>query len=89
MLDINKGWVPEYVLTRSTNLHITLPKALPILVNRGKSWGYIGKSSVDFRHWRMSCWRKSYWRNSGIPNPSMHGNRRNIKTCFRTQKKEH
>ena len=57
MLDINKEWVQEYVLARSTNLHGTLPKTLRTGTNRrkfqkytGESPGYIGRSSVDFLH---------------------------------------
>ncbi len=45
-----------------------LAKVKWTLANWRKSLGYIGESTVDFRHWRMSGWRKSYWRNSGKPN---------------------
>ncbi len=44
-----------------------LAKVKWTLANWRKSLGYIGESTVDFRHWRMSGWRKSYWRNSGKP----------------------
>jgi hypothetical protein len=41
---------------------VTLAKVQWTFANWRKSWGYIGESKVDFRHWRMS-----YWRNSGKP----------------------